>query len=184
MRIMDHNLEATVALLRRTPGALDALLRGLPSEWITRNEGEGTWNAIEIVGHLAHGEMTNWMPRVRWVLKDGESRSFEPFDRTGFWKLIEGRELGAVLDDFARLRTQSLAELAELGLHPEDMARTGRHPVFGTVTMSQLLATWAAHDANHLHQLARVLAHQYRQAVGPFSAFLGVMSCDAHSARG
>jgi hypothetical protein len=179
---MEHNIEATVALLRRTPGALDALLRGLPAEWTTRNEGEGTWNAIEIVGHLAHGEITNWMPRARWVLEFGESRPFPPFDRTGFRKLIEGRELGAVLDDFTRLRAQSLGELAALGLGPEDMRRTGHHPAFGTVTMSQLLATWAAHDANHQHQMARVLAHQYRQAAGPWSAFLGVMSCNGHSA--
>jgi len=181
---MEQDVESTVALLRRTPFALDALLRGLPPEWTTRNEGESTWSAIAIVGHLAHGEITNWMPRVRWILEFGESRPFEPFDRTGFRKLIEGRELGAVLDDFARLRRQSLWELEELGLQPADMTRTGCHSAFGTVTMSQLLATWAAHDANHLHQLARVLAHQYRQAVGPWSAFLGVLSCDGHSAAG
>ena len=181
---MEQHLETTVALLRRTPGALDALLRGLPLEWTTRNEGDGTWSAIEIVGHLAHAEITNWMPRVRWLLEYAESQPFPPFDRTGFKKLVEGRELGAVLDDFTRLRAQSLAALAELNLQLEDLARTGRHPVFGTVTMSQLLATWAAHDANHLHQLARVLAHQYRKAVGPWSAFLGVMHCDGHSAAG
>lgn len=181
---MEQNLETTVALLRRTPGALDALLRGLPPEWIGRNEGEGTWNAIEIVGHLAHTEITNWMPRVRWVLEAGDSGPFPPLDRTGFRKLVEGREADAVLDDFARLRAQSLAELAALSLRPEDMKRTGRHPVFGTVTLGQLLATWAAHDANHLHQLARVLAHQYREAVGPWSAFLGVLRCDGHSDAG
>jgi hypothetical protein len=181
---MEQDLKTTIALLRRTPAALDRLLRGLPQEWIAHNEGEGTWNAIEIVGHLAHAEITDWMPRVRWVLEIGESQPFPPFDRTGFRKLIEGREAGAVLDEFARLRSKSLEELSALGLNPEDMTRTGRHPSFGTVTLSQLLATWAAHDANHLHQLARVLAHQYRQAVGPWSAFLGVMHCDGHSAKG
>ena len=181
---MEQNLETTVALLQRTPAALDALLRGLPQEWIARNEGEGTWSATEIVGHLAHAEITDWMPRVRWVLEIGESQPFPPFDRTGFRKLIEGRETGAVLDDFARLRARSLEELAALGLTPVEMTRTGRHPAFGTVTLSELLATWAAHDANHVHQLARVLAHQYRQAVGPWSAFLGVMHCDGHSAKG
>jgi len=181
---MDQNLEMTVALLRRTPGALDALLRGLPQEWAESNEGEGTWNAIEIVGHLAHAEISDWMPRVRCLLEFGESRPFPPFDRAGFSELIEGRELGAVLDDFARLRTESLESLAALDLKPEDMGRIGLHPVFGKVTLSQLLATWAAHDANHLHQLARVLAHQYRQAVGPWSAFLGVMQCAGHSAGG
>ena len=181
---MDQNLEMTVALLRRTPGALDALLRGLPQEWAESNEGEGTWNAIEIVGHLAHAEISDWMPRVRCLLEFGESRPFPPFDRAAFSELIEGRELGAVLGDFARLRTESLESLAALDLKPEDMGRIGLHPVFGKVTLSQLLATWAAHDANHLHQLARVLAHQYRQAVGPWSAFLGVMQCAGHSAGG
>ena len=181
---MEQSLDLTVALLERTPGALEELLRGLPAEWTSRNEGEGTWNALEIVGHLAHTESADWMLRVRWILEYGESRPFSPFDRTGFIKIIEGRELGAILDDFARLRAHSLQELMDLGLRLEDMERTGRHPVFGTVTLSQLLATWAAHDANHLHQIARVIAHQYRQAVGPWSAFLGVMYCDGHSAPG
>jgi hypothetical protein len=181
---MEQSLESTIALLRRTPGTLDALLRGLPDEWTRRNEGEGTWSAVEIVGHLAHGEITDWMPRVQWILRHGESRDFPPFDRTGFWNLIEGREVGAVLDHFARLRLKSLEELEGLNLQPEDMERCGLHPNFGRVTLSQLLATWAAHDANHLHQIARVLAHQYRHAVGPWSAFLGVMHCDGHSAAG
>lgn len=181
---MEHDMDATMALLRRTPRALDALLRGLPAEWTMRNEGEGSWNAIEIVGHLADAEIGNWMPRVRCLLEYGESRPFPPFDRTGFARIVEGREAGAVLDEFARLRAESLAELSGLGLQAEDMNRTGRHPAFGTVTLSQLLATWAAHDANHLHQLARVLAHQYRDAVGPWSAYLGVMWCDGHSAAG
>jgi hypothetical protein len=179
---MEQSLESTIALLRRTPGALDALLRGLPDEWTRCNEGEGTWSPIQIVGHLAHGEITDWMPRVQWILQYGESRDFPPFDRTGFWKLIEGREIGAVLDHFARLRSKSLEELEGLNLQPEDMARSGLHPNFGPVTLSQLLATWAAHDVNHLHQIARVLAHQYRHAVGPWSAFLGVMHCEGHSA--
>ena len=181
---MKQNLETTIALLERTPAALDALLRGLPKAWTERNEGDGTWNALEIVGHLAHAEVTDWMPRVQCILDYGESRDFPPFDRAGFWRILEGRELAEVLDEFSRLRLKSLTELASLGLQPADMDRTGRHPAFGTVTLSQLLATWAAHDANHLHQLARVLAHQYRAAVGPWSAFLGVMSCNGHSERG
>lgn len=181
---MEQRLESTITLLRRMPGALDALLGSLPGEWTRNNEGEGTWNAIQIVGHLAHGEITDWMPRVQWILQYGESRDFPPFDRTGFWNLIEGREIGAVLDHFARLRVKSLEELEGLNLQPEDMLRCGRHPNFGPVTLSQLLATWAAHDANHLHQIARVLAHQYRDAVGPWSAFLGVMHCGGHSASG
>lgn len=181
---MEQSLESTIALLRRTPGALDGLLRGLPDEWTRSNEGEGTWSPIQIVGHLAHGEAADWIPRAKWILEFGDSREIPRFDRTGFWKGVEGRELGEVLDDFARLRSKSLEELAGLNLQPQDMERRGRHPVFGPVTLSQLLATWAAHDVNHLHQLARVLAHQYRNAVGPWSAYLGVMHCDGHSAAG
>ncbi len=181
---MDQNLESTVALLRRTPAALDSLLRGLPDEWARRNEGEGTWSAIEIVGHLAHAERDDWMPRVNTIMQFGESRDFPPFAREGFQESIKGREVGEVLDDFARKRSKSLGELSGLNLKPEDMARRGRHPSFGAVTLSQLLATWAAHDANHLHQVARVLAHQYREAVGPWSAFLGVMHCNGHGAKG
>jgi hypothetical protein len=182
--IMEHNLESTVAMLRRTPAALDALLRGLPEEWTRRNEGEGTWSAIEIVGHLAHAERDDWMPRVNSILRFGESRDFPPFARDGFREAIKGREVGEVLDDFTQMRSKSLDELAGLNLKLEDLARRGRHPSFGSVTLTQLLATWAAHDANHLHQIARVLAHQYREAVGPWSAFLGVMQCDGHGAKG
>jgi DinB superfamily len=179
---MEQSLETTTAVLRRAPAALDALLRGLPEAWTSRNEGEGTWSAIEIVGHLAHAERADWMPRVHSILEFGESRDFPPFARDGFRDLIEGKGMEAVLDDFARLRAASLDALASLNLRREDMDRKGRHPSFGMVTLSQLLATWAAHDANHLHQLARVLAHQYREAVGPWSAFLGVMHCDGHGA--
>ena len=180
---MEQRLDITTGILRRTPAALDALLRGLPEEWTSRNEGEGTWSAIEITGHLAHAERDDWMPRVHSLLEFGESRDFPPFDRDGFRDLIEGKGIDAVLDDFARLRAGSLEALASLNLRHQDMNRTGRHPSFGVVTLSQLLATWAAHDANHLHQLARVLAHQYQEAVGPWSAFLGVMSCDGHGAK-
>jgi hypothetical protein len=181
---MEQTLETTIALLQRTPGALDALLRGLPEEWAGRNEGDGTWTAKEIVAHLAHAERDDWMPRVRSILAFGESRDFPPFEREGFREAIQGRELAAVLDDFTRLRSRSLNELRALNLKPEDLDRRGRHPAFGAVTLSQLLATWAAHDANHLHQIARVLAHQYREAVGPWSKFLGVMHCDGHGAAG
>src|ERR1700675_4121140 len=130
---MKQSLETTIALLQRTPAALDALLRGLPKEWTGRNEGEETWNALEIVGHLAHAEGADWMPRVRCILEFGESKDFPPFDRTGFWRIIEGREMEGVLDEFARLRSESLHELEGLGLQREDMDRTGRHPAFGTV---------------------------------------------------
>jgi DinB family protein len=171
----------TIALLARTPAALDALLRDLPDTWTLRNEGEDTWNACEIVGHLIHGERTDWMPRVRTVLQFGETRTFEPFDRGGHLRESQGR-LAHLLDEFVRLRSENLDALRALDLQPVDLERCGRHPTLGLVTLSELLATWAAHDLTHLHQLARVMAHQYREAVGPWSRYLGVLQCAGHSA--
>jgi hypothetical protein len=179
---MEHNLEHTISLLARTPAALDALLRDLPETWTMRNEGEDTWSAFDIVGHLIHGDRTDWMPRAKMILQFGETRAFEPFDRWGRARESEGKSLGQLLDEFARLRRENLAELRALNLRPQDLERHGRHPALGVVTLSELLATWAAHDLTHLHQVSRVMAHQYRDAVGPWSAYLGVMHCAGHSA--
>ena len=178
---MKQNLENTMALLERTPAALDALLRDLPEAWSTPNEGAGTWSAFDIVGHLIHGEWTDWMPRARMILQFGESHAFEAFDRRAQERESKGKSLAELLDEFAALRAHNLRELQALNLLPEDLRRRGRHPVFGVVTLSQLLATWAAHDLTHLHQISRVMAHQYRKAVGPWSKYLGVMYCDGHS---
>jgi len=178
---MEPDLEHTISLLARTPIALNALLRDLPEAWTCRNEGENTWSAFDIVGHLIHGERTDWMPRAKMILQFGETRAFEPFDRWAQERESQGKSLGQLLDDFARLRSQNLGELRALNLRPEDFARRGRHPALGAVTLWQLLATWAAHDLTHLHQISRVMAHQYREAVGPWSAFLGVLQCAGHS---
>ena len=178
----DHNLQHTIALLTRTPAALDALLRGLPETWTHRNEGEGTMSVFDVVGHLIHGERTNWMPRARVLLQFGETQAFAPFDRWGHVRESQGKSLGELLDEFARVRLRSLDELRALNLQPDDLARRGRHPAFGVVTLSQLLATWAAHDLTHLHQISRIMAHQYREAVGAYSAYLGVLQCAGHSA--
>jgi len=177
---MSQDLSNTVALLARIPAALDALLRGLSVAWTQRNEGEGTWSAFDVVGHLIHAERTDWIPRARRILDFGETREFDAFDREGFKG--EGKSLGPLLDEFALLRSENLAELEKLNLRPEDLERRGKHPALGVVTLSQLLATWAAHDLTHLHQISRILAHQYREAVGPWSAYLGVLLCDGHSA--
>jgi hypothetical protein len=179
---MEHNLPQTISLLTRTPAALNALLRDLPEALTLRNEGQDTWSAFEIVGHLIHGERTDWMPRARTILQFGETKRLEPFDRLGQVRETQGKSLGQLLDEFARVRSEGLNELRALNLRPEDLARRGRHPALGVVTLSQLLATWAAHDLTHLHQISRVMAHQYRQAVGPWSAYLGVLRCAAHSA--
>ena len=175
------NLEETIALLSRTPQVLDALLRGLPEVWTLRNEGADSWTAFDVIGHLIHGERTDWMPRTRRVLESGESRPFEPFDRLAQKRESQGKSLEQLLDEFARLRAENLDALRALNLAPEDLQRRGRHPALGSVTLSELLATWAAHDLSHLHQISRVMAHQYRDAVGPWTAYLGVMQCDGHS---
>lgn len=178
---MEQGLQQTMSLLTQTPVALNALLRDLPEEWTSRNEGENTWSAFDVVGHLVHGERTDWMPRVRMVLQSGESQKFEPFDRWGQARESQGKSLEQLLDEFARLRSENLGALRGLNLRPEDLERRGRHPSLGVVTLSQLLATWATHDLTHLHQISRVMAHQYRDAVGPWIAYLGVLQCAGHS---
>src|SRR6185503_12161827 len=169
------SLEHTIALLERTPAMLDALLRDLPELWTASNEGEGTWSAFDVVGHLIHGEKTDWLPRARMILESGDTRAFEPFDRLAQARDSAGKSLGELLDELARLRAENLAQLRALNLQPSDLDRRGRHPALGEVTLSQLLATWAAHDLTHLHQLSRVMAYQYREAVGPWRGFMGVM---------
>jgi hypothetical protein len=179
---MKQDLANTLGLLARTPAALNALLRDLPEDWTHRNEGGDTWSAFDVVGHLIHGERTDWMPRVKRILESGEARAFDRFDRFAQAQENEGKPLGQLLDTFARLRTENLAALRALNLTSADLARRGLHPALGVVTLSQLLATWAVHDMTHLHQLSRLMAHQYREAVGPWSAYLGVLQCAGHSA--
>jgi hypothetical protein len=180
--LMEQNLEQTIALLARTPAALDALLRDLPESWTSRNEGEGTWSPRDIVAHLIYAEHADWMPRARRIVESGESKAFDPFDRQGHFTKSRGKSLAELLDEFARVRSEGLAELRALNLRPDDLAKRGRHPALGAVTLSDLLATWAVHDLTHLHQISRVMAHQYRDAVGPFGPYLGVLQCAGHSA--
>lgn len=180
---MEQNLHDTMALLARMPATLDALLRDLPEAWTLRNEGAGTWSAFDVVGHLIHGERTDWVPRARVILEFGETRDFDPFDRWGQERESAGKSLGQLLDEFAHLRAEGLAALRGMNLQPKDLERCGRHPALGVVTLSQLLATWAAHDLTHLHQISRVMSHQYEAAVGPWHAYLGVLKCGGHSAR-
>jgi hypothetical protein len=179
---MDHHLENTIVLLERTPAAFDALLRGLPDMWTETNEGENSWTVSTVVAHLVHGEHENWIPRARAILESGQGQPLPPFDRQRHERYSKGRTMDQLLVDFASARAESLRGLHDLKLTPQDLARRGRHPALGAVTMSQLLATWAAHDLTHLHQISRIMAHQYREAVGPWVRFLGVMHCAGHSA--
>lgn len=145
-----------------------------------RGEGENTWSAFDVVGHLVDGERVNWMPRARMILQTGEQQTFVPFDRGGNIRESQGKSLAQMLDEFARLRAANLNEVHTLNLGKEDLKLRGRHPAFGVVTLSQLLSTWAVHDMTHLHQISRIIAHQYRDAVGPWKEYLGVLQCTGH----
>jgi len=179
---MEFDLSQSIALLVRTPAALNTLLSGLPDAWTTHNEGEGTWTVTEVIAHLIECEHTNWMPRAKSILRSTEPQPFASFDREGYKQDNQVRSLPQRLDEFARIRATSLDELRALNLQPTDFNRRGVHSVFGPVTLSQLLSTWTVHDMTHLHQISRILAHQYREAVGPWSQYLGVLHCNGHSA--
>lgn len=181
-KTMQHDLENTLQLLARTPAALDALLRGLPEIWIQGNEGENTWTVFAVVAHLIDADRVNWMPRAKHILAFGDTRPFEAFDRTAGERESQGKPFGQLLDVFAGQRSERLAELRALNLQVHDLERRGRHPALGAVTLSELLAAWAAHDLTHLHQISRIMAIQYREAVGPWRKLLGVLQCTGHSA--
>jgi hypothetical protein len=170
------SIDEAVAILSRTPATLDALLRRLPDAWIAASEGGETWSPFDVVGHLIHGERTDWIPRARIILEQGETRTFEKFDRFAQLAASKDRPLSALLDEFASLRRQNLDELNALKLTDADLDRRGRHPELGVVTLRQLLATWVAHDLDHIVQIARVLATQYSDEVGPWRAYLRIIS--------
>lgn len=172
---MEFDPASGAAVLARTPQLLRAMLGGLPEEWAGARDGPDTWSPYDIVGHLIHGERTDWVPRARLILARGPERRFEPFDRFAQLRAPRAVPLDALLDDFERLRAESLATLAGWRLTDDELALDGEHPELGRVTLRQLLATWVAHDLSHVSQTARVMARQYREAVGPWRAYLTIM---------
>ena len=172
---MNFSFDDALPVLRSTPSVLRAWLQDLPDSWIRANEGAETWSPFDIVGHLIHGERTDWIDRVDIILAHGESRPFTPFDRFAQFQASRGKSLSELLDTFAELRTANLARLESLQLGRKDLARPGRHPELGPVTLGQLLATWVAHDLNHLGQIARVMGRQYTGAVGPWVEYLPLL---------
>jgi hypothetical protein len=168
-------LAEAVTFLARTPAALEALLKGLPDGWVVANEGGETWSPVDVIGHLIHGEGTDWLPRVKIILENGEARPFDKFDRFA-QQASKTRSLPDLLDEFAVLRQDSLAELAALNLAEPDLDRLGLHPELGVVTLRQLLATWVAHDLDHIVQVSRIMARQYSDEVGPWRAYLRIIS--------
>jgi hypothetical protein len=169
-------MEEAIAILTRTPSTLDALLRGLPDGWSAATEGTKTWSPFDVVGHLIHGERTDWIPRARIILEHGEARAFEKFDRFAQFAVSEDRSLASLLDEFAMLRQDNLRALEALRVTEKDLDRRGLHPELGVVSLRQLLATWVAHDLDHVVQISRVIARQYSDEVGPWRAYLRIIS--------
>jgi uncharacterized damage-inducible protein DinB len=172
---MEFQLEQAIEILRRTPSTLNSLLRHLPDQWVLHNEGLDSWSVYDIVGHLIHGEETDWIPRAKIILKDGESGTFEPFDRFAMFEKSKGKSLAELLDQFERLRGESLNEMKEMNLTSEILKKHGRHPDLGVVTLAELLSTWVVHDLGHIGQIVRVMAKQYEDAVGPWKAYLSIL---------
>jgi hypothetical protein len=172
---MEFDLTLGIAVLERTPSTLRALLRGLGPAWTDATEGPETWSPRVIVGHLIHGERTDWVPRAQLILAQGPNRRFTPFDRLAPSREGQREPLDDLLDEFARLRAANLTTLASWRLTGGELALEGEHPEFGVVTLRQLLATWVAHDLGHVAQVARVMAKQYRETVGPWRAYLPIM---------
>lgn len=170
---MQFRLEEAIDLLTRTPAVLHALLNGLPEPWIHTSAEE--WSAFDVVGHLIHGERTDWLPRTQIILTRGETQTFPPFDRTGHVSACAGKSLGQLLTEFRTLREENLAALAALQLSEPQLALRGMHPALGPVALGEYLAAWAVHDLSHLHQLTRILAKHYRNACGPLRDYMGVL---------
>ena len=173
---MEFELGNAIAVLERTPATLRSLLLGLPAAWTDATEGPDTWSPYVVVGHLIQGERSDWIPRAQIILAQGPERRFTPFDRFAQFRESEGKSLTELLDEFARLRAENLSTLKGWQLTDAQLALEGQHPAFGAVTLRQLLATWVAHDLGHVVQVSRVMAKQYRDAIGPWAEYLSVMN--------
>ncbi len=172
---MRFKLDQALELLERTPGVLRAMLSGLSRPWVMNDYGEKTFSPFDVVGHLIHGERTDWIPRARIILEHGEVHPFEPFDRYAMYEASKGKAIGELLDTFDVLRRENLQSLRAMKLTPDMLQRRGTHPELGVVTLEALIATWALHDLNHIAQIAKAMAHQYRGAVGPWGAYLSIL---------
>ncbi|WP_106532148.1 DinB family protein [Planomicrobium soli] len=172
---MNFNLQEAIEILERTPEALDALLSGLSAGWLNSNEGDGTWNPSQVIGHLIEGEKNDWIPRLEMILQEGESKPFPPFDRYAHLREDPKRPVEEKLREFKELRLESIVKLKNLVTSESQLELTGLHPDFGQVKLRELLSTWVVHDFTHISQIARVMAERYREDVGPWEAYLGVL---------
>jgi hypothetical protein len=172
---MQLKLPEATQILQKTPATLAAMVAGIPDTWLKATEGGGTWSCYDVVGHLIHGELTDWIPRVRIILEHGEKKAFEPFDRFAQFREDQSRPISALLDQFAFMRGENVAILQNLNLSSDDLARRGTHPELGPVTLGQLISSWVVHDLSHLSQVARVTAKQYSHEVGPWHAYMSIL---------
>jgi hypothetical protein len=172
---LSFDIQKSIQILERTPAVVRAMLSDLDPAWTLAHEGPETWSPFNIVGHLIDGEETDWMGRVRIILGDNPDKRFAPVDRFRHLEVAKGKTLAELLDKFATLRAANVAELKGLDISPAELALTGEHPAFGTVTLEQLLSTWTVHDLGHIAQIARVMAKQYKEEVGPWEAYLPVL---------
>jgi hypothetical protein len=172
---MHFQMEEGIQILSQTPAVLDALLRGKSNSWLNAKRSADAFSAIEVLGHLMHGELTDWIPRVRIILEHGDKMAFEPFDRFAFQSLIANKTVDQLLDEFAAMRLQSLQCLHELGVTEDHLKLPGLHPELGAVTMGQLLANWAVHDLAHIAQIVKTMACAYREEIGPWRAYTSIV---------
>ena len=173
---MNYNLEKSIEVLEHTPFVLDNLLSGLSEEWVYRNEGGETWSAFDVVGHLIEGELNDWIQRMNIILQQHGNRTFKPFDRFAQLEANKGKEIQELLDLFKKLRKANVDKLKQIKLKAEDYHLTGMHPALGEVTLKNLLATWVVHDLNHISQIVRAMAYQYKTEVGPWSEYLPILN--------
>jgi hypothetical protein len=172
---MQFHLDEAIEVLAETPAVLTALLRGKSAAWLNARKTPDAFSALDVLGHLIHGEKTDWIPRVRIILEHGDTRTFEPFDRFGFHDSIAGKTVAELLDEFAKLRRESLDALRDLGVSEEQLEIRGMHPELGAVTLGNLLATWVVHDLGHIAQIVKTMAGENRDAVGPWRAYTSIL---------
>ena len=172
---MNFDLHKTIEILSRTPNVIDALLSDLDEDWVSGNEGGDSWSPFDVVGHLIHGEKTDWIPRMKTILSVSEKRVFQPFDRFAQFEMSKGKKLSELIEEFRSLRQKNIRYLKTLNLKEIDYKRQAIHPELGEVTLQELLATWTVHDLGHIAQISRVMAKQYKSEVGPWIAYLGIL---------
>jgi len=176
MHMQQYSVKTALQLLERTPGTLSSLLNELPDDWVMRNEGQGTWSPLEIMGHLIFCEKNNFFGRIQTILSDDDQKRLSPFDMSRQFEWIKGKNMSTLLTEFTDLRQQNLASLRSHPLSETDLHKTGLHPKMGTVTLQNVLSTWVTHDLSHTTQILRIMAKQYKEDVGPFIEYLRILN--------